>query len=217
MDRFKDIDSSSPLQIVVDGQPLELPNWLADSLPSIKTYLECMAMKKERVLWSLQVDGMKVDLADPAVPVSSFSRVRANTITYEQLGTRLISAGLSKLKSLKAELSEAVLLVLINDWSEAEKLWQEWEPQLQEPLFSLRALRELKLPNLVKLFDTRPPCNFSDEMSLITCEIEMLFGADTYQRSPDLIAFSEILEFTLIPWLERLDDLFEQLSEYHGK
>jgi hypothetical protein len=217
MDQFEHSDTSQTLQVTVDGQPLELPEWLADSLPSIKTYLECLAMKKERVLWSLQVDGIKVDLADPAIPVNCFSRVRANTITYEQLATHLILAGHAKIKKLQVELEVAGLVVLINDRSVTRRLWQEWEPQLQEPLFSLRALRELKLPSLLPLFDPQPSCAYSDEISLITCEIEALFQSEAADDTADLIAFSEIVDFTLIPWLKRLSDVFDQLDEYHNK
>lgn len=197
----------------MDNRPLNLPDWLADSLESIRTYIECIAMKKERVLWTLQVDEQKVDLAEPELDVRRFSQVRASTISFADLSNHLISAGRDKARELSESLEEAVLLVLINDGSVAQRLWHDWEPQLAEPLFSLRALQELKLPRFQRLFQKRPLAEYFEQLSFIIWEVESLFRTcDDDPESANLIAFSEILDFTLVPWLRAVDDYFNDLE-----
>jgi hypothetical protein len=205
--------NSSSLRITIDDQPIELPDWLADSLTSIKTYLECWAMKKDRVLWTLQVDGSNVNLADVTVPLPSFNNIRAGTITFEELSGRLIKAGREKVTELRFAIEQAILVVLINDWEIAEGLWYEWEPQLREPVLSLRALRELQTGKREDIFDYEPLAQCADELELICNEVQMLFGKPEAERSiTDIVTFSEILEFTVVPWLTRFEAYFDRIE-----
>jgi hypothetical protein len=204
----------SSLRVTIDNQPVDLPNWLSDSLASIKTYLECLAMKKERVLWTLQVDGTPVNLADTSASLPSFNDVRAGTITYGDLTSRLISAGREKVNELRAAVEESILLVLINDWSIAEGLWYEWEPQLREPVLSLQALRELLTGKCEEIFDDEPLGRCVDELELIVTEVELLFSKAESERSiADSVTFSEILEFTLLPWLARFQACYDRIEQ----
>lgn len=214
MERMDSLTGPSAFQVTMDGQPVDLPDWLGESLDAIKTYLECIAMKEERVLWTLQVDGIKLDLAEPDLLIDAFNSVRANTISYDELAERLVTAGRTKVHELLTELEPAVLNVLINDTAFAERLWYDWEPQLREPLFSLRALSELKRTNRTAPFDSALLPTYLDQLGFTCSEVESLFVRNQFdENSADLVSLSEILDFTLIPWLRNLDALFQRLHE----
>jgi hypothetical protein len=213
MDRTNSLDGQTALQVTIDGKPLQLPDWLADSLPSIRTYLECVAMKSDRVLWALQVDGIKLDLTESEFALDNFRTVRANTITYDELKQRLISAGRTKVQELLAGIKACSLLVVINDSSFAHNLWLDWEPQLSEPLFSLRALEELRRTQGEDGEMVADLPHFLEHLSFIACEVESLFRDDSDDsREADTVAFSEILDYTLLPWLTKLDQIFQHLQ-----
>lgn len=207
------------LEVTVDGAPLELPKWLADSLTSIRTYLECVAMKQERVLWSLLVDGQKMDLAQPLPGDDGFRVVRANTITFEELRNRLISAGREKVADLISAMQPVSLMVLINGLEYAKDLWFEWEPQLREPLFSLRALQELDETADDTLVLRPDIANYLEHLTFICLEVESLFIDPSFGKNESgVVSFSEILDCTLVPLLKKLEQEFQVLqSERAGR
>jgi hypothetical protein len=213
MDTSNRLDGQTALQVTVDGKPVKLPEWLADSLTSVRTYLECVAMKRERVLWSLQVDGVKVDLTDAQLEMEEFQVIRASTISYDELAERLVAAGRTKVQDLLAEIQPASLLVLINGHDFAQQLWNSWEPQLREPLFSLRALKELNKTRENCSLEIPDPANFLDHLTFVSDEVDSLFFVnDEKQNEPDVVGFSEILDFTLVPLLKSLDAQFQLLQ-----
>jgi hypothetical protein len=208
---FKERES---LRVTIDDEPINLPDWLSDTLPAIQTYLECMAMKKERVLWSLAVDGIRVDLADGLEATGAYRRIEAQTIGFKELSRHLVSAGESKIHDLLVQVEEASLLVLINDWRFCRRLWREWEPQFREPLFSLRALRELNGKKIAKLLPSHGMAKMVEELSVISCEAETIFDAhEADEELFDPILFSELLDCTLLPWLRNLDLHFSRLAK----
>jgi hypothetical protein len=215
---FSNSKGSDSLQVTIDDQPVDLPDWLSDTLPAIQTYLECMAMKKERVLWALEVDGVRVDLADTAEQqLGSFRRIQAQTIGFAELRGHLLKAGRSKLTELLDHIEEGCLLVLINDWKVAWRLWRDWEPQVREPLFSLRALQELNETAGGKTTEDGQITKLVEELGFIVCEVEHLFAAtEQDQDTTDPVLFSELLEYTLVPWLKKLDAQFSRFCPGEG-
>lgn len=214
MERMDSLTGPTSPQVVLDGQPVGLPDWLGQSFDAIKTYIECIAMKDERVLWALNVDGLNVDLAQSDPLVNSFRHIHGQTISYNELADRLLSAGRSKVRELLRELEPAVLNVLITDEIVVEEAWCDWEPQFREPLFSLRALNELKQHDGSSEVDPVVLNCHLDQLTFTICEVESLFAhRDRQDGSVDLVSFSEILDFTLIPWLKSLDEIFCKLHE----
>jgi hypothetical protein len=207
------LNGRTSIVVTIDDHPVTLPKWLSDTLPAIQTYLECMAMKKERVLWTLEVDGNRIDLAQGHEAVDCFQRIEAQTIGFRELGGHLISAGRTKISELVTQIEEAALLVLINDAPVLQRFWREWEPQLREPLFSIRALQELNGKKLPKMIQGQSISKCLEELSMIVCEVEtLLFVADESGKEIDPIPFSELLEYTLLPWLRNVDGYLSTIA-----
>lgn len=204
------ITGNSTLQVSLDGQPIQLPHWLAESLHSIRTYIECIAMKQHRVLWSLLVDGIKLDLSEPEAEIEPCRTVRAQTISYDELAERLLSSGRDKARELISTIESFSLTVVINDGALAQRLWYSWEPELRELLFSLRAYQELETTKAVRVMNASRLVGHLDQLEFLGTEIETLFQTDS-PEGIDLIDFSEIIDYTLIPWLRSLDQLFEEM------
>lgn len=203
-----------PLNVTLDGQAVELPSATIDSLAAIQAHLECLAMKNERVLWTLQVDGVKFHLANSAIPLHTFRQVQAQTISLNELGEYLVILGRAKTRELLGFTEKAILLVLINDWAVTRKLWQAWQPEFREPLFSLRSLQELRGEKLLDLpLDGKPLSQHLEEISAINTEIESLLQETPDEGSPVIQMLSDILEKRLLPWLQRLSTYFDLLDE----
>lgn len=212
MEKSESCGGQTALQVTMDGQPLQLPEWLSSSLSSIRTYLECVAMKSDRVLWTLRVDGVKLDLTDSSFPTDCFRVVRANTISYDELSQRLISAGQLKVHELLDLTANASLTLLINDDQYAHQLWADWEPQLREPLFSLRALDELRRTQGDEGLDDINLPNQLEHLTFLCSEVDSLLWKGEADGEVDLVAFSEIVDYTLVPWLRWLEQQFALLQ-----
>lgn len=211
MNKSDNLNQQREVQVTIDNERVALPEWLSNSLASIKTYLECLVIKKERVLWTLCVNGVKVDPMTVAIPMDIVHQIQVSTITFDSLTDQLISAGQSKLAELASEIEAAVLIVVINEPEAALNLWKSWEPQLREPLLSLRALKELKGDTFFSVDGVQALVERIEELGMIVSEVETLFDADD-GTAPDMVVLSEILEFTLLPWLNSVGLQFDQLN-----
>jgi hypothetical protein len=201
------------LRVTLDGQAIELPGWLAHCLPAIQAYLEGIAVKNERVLWALEVNGCKVQLGDTGTPLIPFSRIHANTIPFEELSRHLIRAGRAKLKQLQDSMEEAALVVLINEAPVARRFWNIWKSQLEEPLFSLRVLHELNGSRIHPIAGAGIIEQYIDTLESVIEQVEQLLPTDRRKRkNPNILAFSQFLDDALIPWLGRVDEDFIELE-----
>lgn len=130
-------------------------------------------------------------------------------VSLRELGRQVIRAAQSQVRGLQARLQQVESLVLINDWSVAEKLWAELVPDCKTPLFELSFLEELWGISPDKL-----PANGSSltrqwqEFVLLQAEFELLLG-----RRRSLVELSDALERDLGRWLRRFLDLLGKLDE----
>ena len=208
----------STVKISLDGRPLRLPAWNCATLPAIQAYLEGVALQKDRVLWSLEVDGVKYGLGQltGSNAPATFREIEASTIDFAQLSKRLLKTGLTQVEKLRVSMQEAALLVLINDPSVCHGLWLKWQEQLREPLVGLRALQELKGDRCGKLFTGKPLSQHLEDLVCINYEVENLFRAEDTGVA-DLIGFSEIIEHTILPWLRGTADYFAAFGEINRR
>ena len=131
------------LRVELDGQSVELPRQMENSLVAIRAYLEFLALQQRRVLSGFLVDGMEVQQISGEAPTNGYRLIRAGSISFEQLSRRLIGTACRQVRFLASQLEEATLRVLISDHGQILARWQEWLPQFRSPLVSLGFLREL--------------------------------------------------------------------------
>src|SRR5690242_17056925 len=104
------------VQITLDGQPLALPGKQSRSLNAIRAHLERLALKRNRVLFSLIVNGTPVGVGDSLVNIKSFHKINARTISFGQLGYQLVAVAADQVNTLHERVERLALQVMINSW-----------------------------------------------------------------------------------------------------
>src|SRR5690242_11014665 len=101
----------------MDGQPLALATSQSRSLRAIRAHLEAAALKRQRVLFSLTVNGIPISLGESLSPFKTFHKIVARTISFGQLPLQLISVAADQVNTLHERVQRMSLQVMINDWS----------------------------------------------------------------------------------------------------
>lgn len=131
------------------------------------------------------------------------------TVSFRELGRQVIGVARLEVEVLQARLHKLQSLVLINDWSVAERLWREFLPACKTPLFELNFLEELWGIELAPLsIELCPLTRFWHQFVLIQAEVEALIV-----RRRSLVELSDMLERELGSWLKRFADILERLDE----
>src|SRR4051812_23960769 len=102
------------VQVTLDGQPLDFPSPHARSLQAIRAHLETVALKRQRILYSLTVNGAPVSLADSISPFKTFHKIVGRTIGFSQLGFQLIEVASDQVNALHERVEHLSLQVMIN-------------------------------------------------------------------------------------------------------
>lgn len=200
-------EKSPDIQIELDGQQVDLPLQVASSLISIRAYLEFLALQQRRVLSGFIVDGIELRQLPEDAQTSRFRHVRADTITFEQLSRRLIETACRQLHQLANQIESRTLRLLISDWRQIHRQWQEWLPQFRTPLISLGFLRELwgEAVDDIHIGDHTLAAHL-DQLNPLLCEAEaLLLAAEDHWTDEDAIQLSDLLEERLVPWLKVLE------------
>lgn len=129
------------IEVKLDGLPLEVPSERR-SLRSICSYLECVALHRQRILCSLVVDGAIINLTEPPEDEKPFASIEAETMGLGDVPAQLIKAALQQTISVRDRVRSAVELVLINEREQARELWWKLSLALKEPLLTLSLLPE---------------------------------------------------------------------------
>jgi len=186
-------------QVMLDGELVALPLHDRKSLRTIRQALESEALKRERVLVSLLVDGVPVSLQSVPAEVADFRFVAGRTVSIDFLGLELLVAARRQVMDLIERARLSALQVLINPPAGGRRLWQKLRLDLREPLLTLSFLPEIGqvssagipvlVPSLISLVD---------ELNSLGSHMEMLADGthDVYALSAgfDLVAC----------WLENL-------------
>src|SRR5438132_6396451 len=69
-----DLGSSLPIQVILDGQPLEIPGHARESLAAVRAYLESLALQRNRVVATFTVDGVAINVQKAAIEFKEFHR-----------------------------------------------------------------------------------------------------------------------------------------------
>lgn len=192
-------DSPTPpdVEVRLDGLPVELP-LDQRSFAGIRSYLESLALRQQRVLCALNVDGESVNLTQPRAS-KTFSRIEGETMGLHEVPNQLIKAALQQTTTVRARVQSAVELVLINEGSHSRELWWHIATALKEPLLTLSLL-----PDHV----CGPVTGGASPMQLRQWQLQQLGyviqDVDAACRAEDASTLSDTLEKRVLPWLDNL-------------
>ncbi len=190
----------SGIDVKLDGLSVEIPPE-RHSLSGICAYLESMALRRQRILCSLIVDGEPLDLTQPSGRIKTFSSVEAETMGLSDVPVQLVKAALQQTIFVRDHVQAAVELVLINEVQSAKELWWELALALKEPLLTLSLLPEgicgpaegqASLMQLRKWQLQQLGSVIEDVNKVCECDNPLLL--------------SDVLEIRVLPWLQNLQD-----------
>ncbi len=186
-------------KILLDGKKVEIPANAMHSLAEVRAHLELLALRQDRVLASLTVDGQPISLTQVSGVKEGFSLVQAFSIGFAELAESVASTTRLQVCELKSKVDSAVTLVLINPWGPVHQQLKQLEGELRTLLVVLHFLQELTgSPMTNILFGNRTLLeHLSEFLAIINC----LDQAETQQN---VITLSDVLENKLSPWLQTL-------------
>ena len=196
-------DGSFPerrLEVRLDGQLVGLPPQRR-SLAAIRSYLECLALEQQRILWSFSVDGEAASSAGPLSAPGQFLRVIGQTIELAQVPRQLVENAIQQTAQAQAEVQGAVSHVMINEASRGHELWWDLTRGLKQPLLTLSLLPEAVCG---------PASGGASLMQLRRWQLQQLARiiqeVDRACQTDDPTALSDALETRVLPWLEGLQE-----------
>lgn len=193
----------SAIDVKLDGHSVDIPPERR-SLVGICAYLEAMALRKERILCSLVVDGEPVNLTQPPTSVKSFANIEAETMGLNEVPVQLIRAALQQTIFVQEQVQSAVELVLINDGQKAQELWWNLSLALKEPLLTLSLLPE---------GICGPAHGQASLMQLRKWQLqqlgEIIQDVNNASAWDNASMLSDALELRVLPWLEKLQASLE--------
>ena len=194
-------------RILLDGEPIKLPPGRR-SLSGIRSYLETLAMERQRVLRSFSVDGKAHDHNGSSGSRESFARVEGRTMDLDQMPLHLIAAARDQAAHAQASVHSAVMFVLINEGQVAREFWWNLALELKQPLLTLCLLPDTT-------FDDGP--SRASLTQLRKWQLEQLAmilkDVDAACWSEDLRVLSHALDHRVVPWLEDLQASLELCYE----
>jgi hypothetical protein len=200
-------ETGDEVEITLDGLPVGLPSGCR-SLNAIRCRLETLALERQRILCSLNVDGQPVNLALPLLNQRVFCRVEAGTVALEETPLLLLKKAFQQTERARECVETALTLVLINDGRVAREIWWNLASVLKEPVITLSLLPE----NTCEPFDNR-----TSLVQLRKWQLEQVAAiirdVDEACHAEDTIPLSNALENRVLPWLQSLGELISLWHE----
>ncbi len=201
--RSEPLDSSltyGEVIVLLDGLPVGLPSERR-SLAAIYSYLEMLAMERQRILCSFSVDGEPANPVRPPASRKTFARVEGGTIDLDEMPLQLLKTALQQTAEARAQVESAVALVLINDGQLAREFWWNLARTLKEPVLTLSLLPDTICgPANGRASLTQLRKWQLQQLAAIIKDVDEACGLD------DTIALSSALENRALPWLEKLHE-----------
>lgn len=189
------------IEIILDGLPVELPSGHR-SLGAIRCHLETLALERQRILYSLSIDGQPVNLALPLRGQGIFYRVEAGTVALEETSLLLLKKAFQQTEYARECVETALTLVLINSNQVAHEIWWNLATVLKEPVLTLSLL-----PDNV----CGSPDGLASPTQLRKWQLEQIAAVirdvDKVCYSNDPLPLSNALENRVLPWLQNLSEL----------
>lgn len=191
-----------PPSILLDGDPVELPPNLQPYLLAIHAHMETVALRRGRILETLNLSA-----ASRQAPIKPEGKGSQNQ-DWDQLGRYFLKTLRKQVAVLQEKLDSAVLLVVVNEWKVAERLWAELQHDLRAAVLTLRLLQEFG-GSLALNSEANSECvaQYFRELHSAWQSLDLSAGAR------ETLSFSNELEQRLQPWLDRLDNHLKTLDE----
>lgn len=194
------------IEVTLDGLRVDLPPQRR-TLNAIRSYLETMAMKHQRIVCSFIVDGRRTNLDQPLFNAKKFSKVEAESIDLDQMPLQLIKTALQQTAQARQAVLSAAVQVLINDGVMARECWWNLTKDLKAPLLTLSLLPETICG---------PANGRASLLQLRKWQLQQLASVietvDDACWSEDTSVLSNALENCAVPWLDKLE---ESLDLWH--
>ena len=194
-------ETGDEVEITLDGLPVGLPSGCR-ALNAIRCRLETLALERQRILCSLNVDGQPVNLALPLLNQRVFCRVEAGTVALEETPLLLLKKAFQQTERARECVETALTLVLINNGRVAREVWWNLASALKEPVITLSLLPE----NTCEPFDNRTSLTQLRKWQLEQVAA-IIRDVDEACHSEDTIPLSNALENRVLPWLQSLSEL----------
>ena len=192
----------SAIDVRLDGHSVAVPSE-RQSLGGICAFLEAMALRQERILCSLVVDGEPINLTQPPTSVKSFASIEAETMGLNEVPVQLIRAALQQTIFVREQVQSAVEMVLINE-EQAQEMWWNLSLALKEPLLTLSLLPE---------GICGPSNGQASLMQLRKWQLqqlgEIIQNVNNASEWENATMLSDALELRVLPWLEKLQASLE--------
>jgi hypothetical protein len=202
----------SRIEVFLDGKPVALPP-LRYTLPAIRSYLERLALAKQRIICAIFVDGQP--LGPEAKPsLETFARVEARSMDLAQVPLQILDTARQQTLHAREQVATAVITVLINTTRQAREYWWNLTRDLKQPLVTLSLM-----PSSI----CGPPNGSASLLKLRKWQLQQLAAilktVDASCWSADSLPLSNALESRVLPWLDglraTLDLWYESLSADH--
>jgi hypothetical protein len=190
------------IQVTLDGETVKIP-FARGSMNSIRSLLETLALEKQRILFTFQIDGLPVNLSQLPSDKTDFLRVDAESIPLGELPLLLLTSAQQQAERIRADLENALTLVLINDQPAAREIWWNIASQLKEPILTLSLMPESVCQLCSTVSFERLRKWQLQQIAVIVREVNAVCEAD------DNIKISDALERRVLPWLQKLSDLIQ--------
>jgi hypothetical protein len=184
------------IQVTLDCATVVLPAG-RNSLNSIRSYLEAVALANQRVLGEFLVDGSAIE---PGLPWDklSFRRVDAMTVPLTDQPLLLLTTARQQVEFARASVETALTLVLINNPFTARELWWNLAGKLKDPVLTLSLMPEQLCERWCGTTFQKLRQWQLEQISLIVRRV------DEACDSQNNIQLSDALEKFVLPWLEQL-------------
>jgi len=194
--------TGADLTVMLDGQAVALPAERR-SLAAIRAYLEILALEQQRILFSLRVDGARINLSAMLPTQRKFARVEAETIGLSEVPLQLVRTALLQTIEAKTQVLSAASLVVINDPSCAREIWWNLVRALNQPVLTLSLMPDSAL-------GPQPGASLTQLRKWQLQQLAaILKDVDNTAWSEDTTALSNALETRVMPWLQGLETSLE--------
>src|SRR6516164_2585023 len=189
--------------VTLDGRPVAIPPQRR-SLAAIRSYVETLALEQQRILFSLRVDGARINLSAMLPTHGNFAKVEAQTIDLSEMPLQLLRTAMVQAAAAKTQVLSAITLVLINQASWAREHWWNLIRALNQPIRTLSLIPECS---------QHTSSGGASMMQLHRWQLQQL-GAilrdvDNSCWSEGPADLSNALERRVLPWLEGLQSTLE--------
>jgi hypothetical protein len=201
------LGAKPPIEILMDGQPVALPPQALSSLNSVRRHLELLALRQDRILAALRVDGQDLDLQHGDLDCPEFRNVHASTLTFKAICHKLVATLREQVGRLHLRVETTADQVLINDWAGATCLVRDLLLEVRYPLVLLTLLPQLDGISLDKA--RRNQRALTDHLARLMAIWQQV---DECKMTQNTWRLADVLTQQLGSWLRQLDEYLNLLE-----